>query len=306
VAQVGGEGRLGTILFTLFELGILAAGVYLIQFAPELLYRPDRPEFWRVLLYFGMVVATLNLITRFIKWLYRRRNYARRRGSKNFVYGVENIRKLLLGAVVIFTIFSLLGIDFRTLFTSLSIVAAAIAIVSKDFVNDLIVGIYYSFTDVFEVGDYVRFHTFRGRVTDIGLLKVRIMNDNDDVVILPNGKVYANEIINYTRRDVRLLSIDFEMAIQSIGSIGKLESELKVAVADYAEHIEADSYILKTVEVKKDYMELKFQFRLIDMPRPQQREMKRQVVRAIYSYVSQRSRMANGQHSSIGNTPENR
>jgi hypothetical protein len=85
-----------------------------------------------------------------------------------------------------------------------------------------------------------------------------------------------------------------------------LESELKVAVADYAEHIEADSYILKTVEVKKDYMELKLQFRLIDMPRPQQREMKRQVVRAIYSYVSQRSRMANGQHSSIGNTPENR
>ncbi len=187
---------------------------------------------------------------------------------------------------MVFTIFSLIGIDFRTLFTSLSIVAAAIAIVSKDFVNDLIVGIYYSFTDVFEVGDYVKFYTYKGRVADIGLLKVKIFNDNDDVVILPNGKVYSNEIINYTRRDVRLMSIDFEMDLKAIKNVDVLETELKQSVSSYADTIEESSYLLKIVEVKKDYMELKFQFRLKSLDRPRQREIKRKVVREIFSYVS--------------------
>ena len=277
---------LGTLTFALFELVILIAGVYLIQFDDHLLWARGRPDFWRVLLYFVMTVAVLNVLTRLVKWFYRRRNYAKRRGAKNFIYGVENIRKLMLGAVVIFTLFSLIGVDFRTLFTSLSIVAAAIAIVSKDFVNDLIVGIYYSFTDVFEVGDYVRFHTYRGRVKDIGLLKVKIMNDNDDIVILPNGKVYANEIINYTRRDVRLLSVDFEMDIRAINNIDQLEAELIHCIAGFAESIEPESYNLKIVAVKKDHMELKFQFRLRDFGRLQQREIKRRVVREIFSYVS--------------------
>lgn len=276
----------GSILFLTFELAVLGVGVYLIQFDDYVLWARGRPEFWRVLLYFIMTVAVLNVVTRFVKWLYQRRNYAKRRGAKNFVYGVENIRKLLLGAVIIFTIFSLIGIDFSTLFTSLSIVAAAIAIVSKDFVNDLIVGIYYSFNDVFEVGDYVKFYTYKGRVADIGLLKVKIMNDNDDVVILPNGKVYSNEIINYTRRDVRLMSVDFEMDIKAIRNVDQLERELTACLADYAEVIEEKSYLLKIVEVRKDFMELKFQFRLIQLDRPRQREIKRQVVREIFSYVS--------------------
>lgn len=276
----------GSLALLVFELGVLFGGVYLIQFNETILWEAHRPAFWRVLLYFVMIVAMLNVVTRFIKWFYRRRNYAKRRGAKNFVYGVENIRKLLLGAVVIFTLLSLIGIDFRTLFTSLSIVAAAIAIISKDFVNDLIVGIYYSFSDVFEVGDYVRFYTFRGRVADIGLLKVKILNDNDDVVILPNGKVYSNEIINYTRRDVRLLSIDFEMDIRAIHNIERLEDDLRESIAAYADRIQPETYLLKIVEVKKDHMELKFQFRLREFDRLQQREIKRKVVREIFSYIT--------------------
>ena len=276
----------GTLVLASLEICILLAGIYLIHFDDRLLYAPGTPKFWRVLLYFIMTVALLNVVTRFIKWLYQRQNYAKRRGAKNFIYGVENIRKLLIGGVVIFTIFSLIGIDFTALFTGLSLVAAAIAIVSKDFVNDLIVGIYYSFTDVFEVGDYVRFYTYRGRVTDIGLLKVKILNDNDDVVILPNGKIYTSEIINYTRRDVRLLSIDFEMDIKAITDVNELERELIESIRGFSDLIEPNSYLLKIVEVKKDYMEVKFQFRLKYMDRERQREVKRKVVREIFSYVS--------------------
>lgn len=240
----------------------------------------------RTLMLSIVFLVSINLVTRLIKWWYRQRGYSRRRGVKNFIFGVENIRKVLLVALVVFTFFSLLGVEFSRLFTSLSIVAAAIAIISKEFVNDLIVGMYYSFSDTFEAGDYVKFHGYKGRVVDIGLLKVKIMNDNDDLVILPNGKVYSEEIINYTRRDVRLMSIDFQMDIKLVRDVDSLEQELIEAVSEYAEHIEADSYKLKIMEVKKDLLELKFQYRLTVDKSNFQRDIKRKTVRAVFSYVT--------------------
>lgn len=271
----------------LLELTVLIGGSFLL-IRNILIFDESNlsPQNQRTLLLFFVLLAATNLATRLVKWWYRQRGYSRRRGVKNFVFGVENIRKLLLIALGIFTFFSLLGVEFGRLFTSLSIVAAAIAIISKEFVNDLIVGMYYSFSDTFEAGDYVKFHGYKGRVVDIGLLKVKIMNDNDDLVILPNGKVYSEEIINYTRRDVRLMSIDFEIDIKLVKEIDDLEQELIGAVSEYAEHIEPKSYNLKILEVKKDLLELKFQYRLIQEASEVRQKIKRKTVRAVFSYVT--------------------
>ncbi|TXF87620.1 mechanosensitive ion channel [Neolewinella aurantiaca] len=274
-------------LVIILELAVLAGCAYLLIqniliFKTETITESNQ----RTLALFFVLLVGINLATRLVKWWYRQRGYSRRRGVKNFVFGVENIRKLLLVALGIFTFFSLLGVEFSSLFTSLSIVAAAIAIISKEFVNDLIVGMYYSFSDTFEAGDYVKFHGYKGRVVDIGLLKVKIMNDNDDLVILPNGKVYSEEIINYTRRDVRLMSIDFEMDIKLVRQIDALEKELINAVSEYAEHIEPRSYNLKIREVKKDLLELKFQYRLIQEASEVRQKIKRSTVRAVFSYVT--------------------
>lgn len=278
---------LATGLIIIAELLLLSGSIYLL--ASKLLladFGVATVAVQRTLITSLIVLLAINLSSRLVKWWYRRRGYARRRGVKNFVFGVENIRKLLLIGLAIFTFFSLLGVEFSRLFTSLSIVAAAIAIISKEFVNDLIVGMYYSFSDTFEAGDYVKFHGHRGRVIDIGLLKVKILNDNDDLVILPNGKVYSEDIINYTRRDVRLMSIDFEIDIKLVRNIDYLERELIEAVAEYGDHIEADSYKLKIVEVKKDALELKFQYRLVQETPKMRTRIKRNTVRAVFSYVT--------------------
>jgi small-conductance mechanosensitive channel len=274
-------------LVILLELTVLVSGSFLL--IRKIIFFGETSiaaQSQRTLILSILLLVTVNLATRLIKWWYRQRGYARRRGVKNFVSGVENIRKLLLTALVIFTFFSLLGVEFGRLFTSLSIVAAAIAIISKEFVNDLIVGMYYSFSDTFEAGDYVKFHGYKGRVIDIGLLKVKILNDSDDLVILPNGKVYSDYIINYTRRDVRLMSIDFEMDIKLVKEIETLEQELIQAVAEFADHIEPNSYNLKILEVKKDLLELKFQYQLIQEASEVRQKIKRKTVRAVFSYVT--------------------
>jgi small-conductance mechanosensitive channel len=177
----------------------------------------------------------------------------------------------------------------HTLFTSLSIVAAAFAIISKEFINDLIIGVYNSFSKDFEIDDYVKIDDQKGKILEIGLLKLKLLNDDDVVVFVPNSKVYSNEIVNYTKRDIRQMSIDFQMDIHYVKSIEMLEVELKKSLEGFSEFIVGNSYNLKIVEMKKDVIDFKFQYTLIHMDRDLQISIRKKTVRKVFSYITERS-----------------
>jgi MscS family membrane protein len=236
-----------------------------------------------------IILLFLNIIFEVVKWLYRRQQKDRK-GSKtdNVIVGLRNIFIIFSALSVVVSIFGFFGIDVKTLFTTLSIVAAAIAIVTKDFIIDLIVGIYMGFSKDYEIGDYVRIGTVRGKLIEIGLFKVKILNDDDDVVFFSNARVYVAEVVNYTQRDIRLMSVDFEIDILRIQSIEELERDLIFSLAGFREYIEPNSYALKIVEVKKDCLDLKFQYRLLELDQDMHKSIRRKTVRQVFSSITRR------------------
>nr|MBP9875235.1 mechanosensitive ion channel [Haliscomenobacter sp.] len=94
-----------------------------------------------ILLGFLIFFLSANMLVVVLSWLYRRRAHLKEQQGDNVVLGIKNIYYLLMAGAVITTILGLFGIDPKTLFTSLSIVAAAIAIVSKDYISEIISGI---------------------------------------------------------------------------------------------------------------------------------------------------------------------
>ena len=164
--------------------------------------------------------------------------------------------------------------------------AAAIAITFKEYINDFVVGLYFSFSRNFEINDYVKMGEHKGKITALQLLKIQLLNDNDDSVLIPNGKVYNAEIINYTRRDVRAMSVDFEVDLKQVDTIEQLEQDLIASLHDYEEFIDMDSFNLRVVELSKDCLSLKFQYRLRRFDRELQRDIKRKTVRAVFNHVT--------------------
>jgi len=57
-------------------------------------------------------------------------------------------------------------------------------------------------------------------------------------------------------------------------------------VSEFAEYIDPDSYNLKIIQVKKDLLELKFQYRLLQEASEVRRRIKRNTVRAVFSYIT--------------------
>lgn len=243
----------------------------------------------RTLLSYIVFFIFLRLLSDIVKYYYSKKNKTKKNVKNNIHYGIENITKLLLGIGLLITISGIFGIELQTLITSLSIVAAAIAIISKEYINDFLGGINLIFSKDFEINDYVKLEEHKGKIIEINMFKIKILNENDDIVIIPNGKVNSSEIINYTKRDIRLMSIDFQIDIKLISSIELLEKEIISALTSYSEYIEQNSYNLKIVEMKKDYLDLKFQYTLKHIDIDLLRQIRKKTVREIFNYVSSKN-----------------
>ena len=235
-------------------------------------------------LFYLIVITTAGCL----KLVYQLTRSRKGSGRNNIYYGINNMTRVLIGMGGVVTAFSLFGIDPRTLLTSLSIVAAAVAIISKDFIYDFLIGLHFSFSRDFEIGDYVKLGEYQGHIVEIEILKIRLLNEDDDIVLIPNSKVYNGEIINYTKRDQALLSIDFQLDLSLLESLEDLEQDLVSSLQAFDEYIERDSFNLKIVEMKKDYIDFKFQYRLKELDAALQKMIRRRTVRQVFSSISSR------------------
>ena len=279
------------VLKIALELILLSGAIYVKYFDESLSAQIENNYILDAIIFFLIYVLILRLCISVVRLSYLAQKKIKHINLKkdNILIGVTNVYRILFSLGVVVTLFGFFGIDIRTLLTSLSIVAAAFAIISKEFINDIGIGVYNSFSDNFEIDDYVKIGDQKGKILEIGLVKLKLLDDNDVIVFMPNSKVYSSEIVNYTKRDIRLMSIDFQLDISFVKSIEILESELINALDSYAEYIVADSYSLKIVDMKKDYLDFKFQYTLIHMDRDLQIDIRKSTVRRVFSYITEKS-----------------
>ena len=237
------------------------------------------------ILRFLIFIVGAQLVIDILSWLYRKSKTIEEGRADNVLQGLRNVYYLLLSGAIIITVLSLMGIDLRTLFTSLSIVAAAIAIISKDYISEIISGIIISFSRELMINDYVKIGDAKGKIIDISLTKIALLNDDDDVVFIPNNKVFSSEIINYTRKEIKKVSVEFEVGLDAIKTVESLEAELSSVLKEYHQHIEPDSFNLKIVEIRKDSLSLKFQYVLHAIDRNLERDIRRTTVRKVVNFV---------------------
>ena len=244
--------------------------------------------FLEALLYFLFFFIAINLLSEAIKHYYRKKLKLASGQKNNIYFGIENIAKFVLTLGFIFSVSVFFEVDIKVLLTSLSIVAAAIAIVTREFITDFLTGLNLSFSEVFDIDDYVFIAPHKGNIIAISLFKTTILNQNGDVVHIPNSKVNSNEIINYTKRDIRLISIDFQVDIQLITSIEQFENELISSLSAFKEHIDDQSFNLKIVDLKKDYIDFKFQYKINKMDTEILKQIRKQMVRQVLNYITER------------------
>lgn len=274
----------------LFLKGMVGIIVMLLRYNDSRLFGPfgihdGETHFLRSLIMFFYWVAIWAFVKELCSFWYRKTKRLQEEAIDNVIVGINNIYRIVIVVVALFSVLALFEINVRELFASLSIIAASIALISKDYLSSIIGGMLITFSNNISVGDHIRVGNNKGRVLDISIIMFSLLTDDDDVVTLPNSTVYASEIVNYTKRTIKKTSVEFEINLQAIGTVNQLEQELIATVAAYQDSIEPNSYNLKTVSIQKDAIAFKFQYSLNLPDRQKEQEIRRKVIRRVVQII---------------------
>jgi small-conductance mechanosensitive channel len=243
----------------------------------------------------GIFLLLLDFIQLVVIFFYRRRKHIR--GSDNFIVGIGHIYSIVLVMGLIIGILSLLRIDPKSLLTSISIVFAGLAIITKEYVSNMITGMINTFSGEISIGDNIGIGLHKGKVLDVTLQKVHLLNDDDDVIYIPNTLFHTMEVVNYTKRLIKRTSVEFEIGISHLNNVEEIEKMLIETLSPFHEMIQEDSYYLRTAEVRKDYVLMKFQYILKVPNKEMERVIRRKTVRQVVEFISTREKI-------VGQRPE--
>jgi MscS family membrane protein len=101
------------------------------------------------------------------------------------------------------------------LITGLSIVTAAIALATRESLENLIASFIIFFDKPFTVGDLVKVENITGTVEKIGLRSTRVRTDQKTFVTMPNKKMVDSILDNLSLRTQRKAEIKLELAVHT-------------------------------------------------------------------------------------------
>lgn len=233
-----------------------------------------------------------NLIVIFCRFLISYFYVIRRKkldaNKDNFLFGLMRISSIINFIIFVISIFIFFNIDFIKFFTSISIIAAAIAILSKDYISNMINGMIIMFNDEVMIGDYIKINEHRGTIIDITFINVHLLDDNGDIIYFPNSMMLTEEVTNFTRRGINKVNIHFEMDIQHLKNVDELESYLIECLKPFYASIKSNSFFLRTVTVKKDQIDFSFQYIIKRHDLKLEKEIRKMVMRNLVEFISRK------------------
>jgi small-conductance mechanosensitive channel len=237
-----------------------------------------------------LLLITVHLFFDFARialtYLYLRRNHLPPHTRDNFTLGINQIASLGSSAGFLVALLLIFNIEVRQALTAITVVAAAIAILFKDYISNMLNGMILMFSSQFSLDDRVKIGAHKGIIVDITLLNVHLLTDDDEIVYIPNNVVLGSDATNFTRRAPDKYTVEFEIPYTHLRSIPDLEAWVKVSLAHFEQYIDPQTYSMKIAAVMKDAVSVKFQYRIRgECDRDLDRKIRKHILQRVIDYV---------------------
>ncbi|MCO6495176.1 MAG: mechanosensitive ion channel [Bacteroidetes bacterium] len=203
----------------------------------------------------GLFIASVLVLRAIVLHLYRRRKSIS--GIDNFIVGINTIALIVILVLLFFTFLQLVNIELKHFFTSISIIAAAIAILSKDYISNAINGMTLMFNTNIEIGDFVKIDEQKGRIINLSLMNVQLQSEEGDLVLIPNNIVLNTQVINYTKGDTRKAQIELPLPISMVEDIEKTEQVFKETILEFGHKANLGSFKVRVVDIQNEIITIR-------------------------------------------------
>lgn len=121
---------------------------------------------------------------------------------------IKVLIRILLYFAAILTVASYVGVDVTSLVALLSVVTLAISLSVQSVLSNVAGGVMVMGTKPFKKGNYVSIDGLTGVVDEIGMVYTKLHTIDNRAVMVPNSKVAAATVENYSAFDKRRLELD--------------------------------------------------------------------------------------------------
>ena len=205
--------------------------------------------------------------------LHKLENRLRRRANldktvfSTVFYGIN----ALLKALVVLSLVSYLGVDVSGITALIASLGVGVGLAVNGALSNLAGGVLLLITRPFKIDDFIEAEGFSGIVEDIRVTFTRLRTPDNKVVYIPNGRLSADTLINFSEKPLRRLDLTLTISYDSRADlamklISDVISENPLALAEPEPNIKISDYKDSGIEIiarpwvlSENYWQLKFE-----------------------------------------------
>lgn len=137
---------------------------------------------------------------------------------------LSNLAYILVLVVSVSAALSRFGIETGSIVAILGAAGLAVGLSLQGSLSNFASGICLVWMDYFKVGDYIEGAGTGGTVTEVGLFSTVLATIDNREVIIPNSKLTADNVVNYSKNDTR--RIDLVVSVSYSSDVGHVKRVL--------------------------------------------------------------------------------
>lgn len=216
--------------------------------------------------------------------------HANRSVRGNFVLGINRLTTILDVTFLIMGLMVSFGINPLEFLTSLTIVAMAIALIFREYITNMLSGLFIMFSEQFSVGDRIQIGEHKGRIVDVTFAHIEIQNEEDDIVMIPNNIVFTSPVLNLSAHRSHLFTVKFELPLQTAANVQELEGEIRSVLRNHPNLDKGNTIDLEVVEIGKDFIRYKVELYAVSSSNRLHKQLENELMRYILTFEDRRLR----------------
>ena len=202
----------------------------------------------------------------------------------NFVVGIDRIEFLLNLIAILISLMLAFGIQPLEFLTSITIVAAAIALLTKEYITNIVNGLIMMFSDQLEIGDKIQIGRHTGFIRDITLINLVLKNDAGEIILIPNTMVLSSDVVNFSKNNTHQVIFDAEIPSKNEVHISQLEESLLLVLEGFSESVSKEGAQLNVLERKMDNLLIRYQFPIKSGEKQTEIQVKKSINQALIDW----------------------
>ena len=206
-----------------------------VNFTVELIFFALKLVFCIFLYY--IVIKTIKKITPLFSLKKKKEEIVVDKSLKSFIRSILNIG---MHALLITICLLIMGVKESSLLAFFGTMGIGVGLALKDNLSNFAGGIIILIFKVYKVGDEVNIDEEEGYIYDIDIFSTTLRAHNNDLIVIPNGIIISNKIINYTKTPTRRLKFIISIAY---------DADIDIARKALEEMLRSNPLVLKDPDV---------------------------------------------------------